>query len=1023
MNRIMWRRVAGVRVFAVVAAILMFAAAPSDLRAQANEFLTYQFRIGTGSGSGPGQFIYPFGIAVDSTGRFIVTDTESYDPVTGEVALASNRIQIFLPDGTFEREAAGTGSLPGQLWYPIGAAVDALDRIVIADANNNRIQVFSPAATPGGPQFLAEYGTFGNYDPLDPTSSYPTPAPPDEFYLVTGVALRPGTRLFDPTDTIGRVAIVDLGNHRVVVLNSQLEYVLEFGGHSTDDNPTGTFEYPWGVAVGAGGEYYVTDPSNHRVQAFNAAGQFLWTFGADTTGRAPAPGELSAPSAIALDGVGRLLVADTDRSRVLRIDLATDIGAGSTFPSCADLAQLQPGHQCRIATSDGHHYGALVLGSYGWGEDQFAFAQGVAADLLGRVAVVDTDQHAVKVFQPAKIEISSATAAAPPTGARVDQPITLQATVANAGGSTLTVSLALDASLLGTVTGNTPASIAPGAEHTFVLTFVPQEPGSLSISVRAEGLHATGARVAAVPVGITPPLDVAPALEPKLVVSIVADRLTVGVGQTIGLTVRLVNSGNTTFETITPLISASPAGLVTVTPGSPLDLSPLVPGTRDLNFVYTTLQEGKVTFTAAVTATYADPDVPSASRTYPAPPAPPLSASSGEISIRYDTIPPVTTVTPSTAAEPSGWYRAPFSVALSADDNGGSGVQTITYRSISLQDITTTTTQNPVSVPINFEGLTTVIYHATDKVGNSESPHTINLRLDSVAPAMGRAEAIPGSNPAGWNKTDVVVTFVAGDGTSGVAYVTPPVMVTTEGAGQIVKGTARDVAGNESQAQTVLNIDKTPPALSYTVSRAPNTNGWHNAPVTVTFSAVDQPGLSGVASVSPAQTISSDGIVTVTGSAIDVAGNTSFLAVTIKLDRTPPVVSCRTVSGGLVWPPNHQLVPWETAVLVTDVTSGDGGFVLTGTGSSEPDDARRGDGHTNDDLVGFVVGTPDTSGFIRAERSGSGDGRVYSLFYEGRDQAGNVGSCAVVTAEVPHDQRKDKNARVSNRSIHNERQK
>jgi hypothetical protein len=32
---------------------------------------------------------------------------------------------------------------------------------------------------------------------------------------------------------------------------------------------------------------------------------------------------------------------------------------------------------------------------------------------------------------------------------------------------------------------------------------------------------------------------------------------------------------------------------------------------------------------------------------------------------------------------------------------------------------------------------------------------------------------------------------------------------------------------------------------------------------------------------------------------------------------------------------------------------------------------------------------------------------VYSLFYEGRDLAGNVTSCAVVTGFVPHDKGDD----------------
>jgi hypothetical protein len=51
-------------------------------------------------------------------------------------------------------------------------------------------------------------------------------------------------------------------------------------------------------------------------------------------------------------------------------------------------------------------------------------------------------------------------------------------------------------------------------------------------------------------------------------------------------------------------------------------------------------------------------------------------------------------------------------------------------------------------------------------------------------------------------------------------------------------------------------------------------------------------------------------------------------------------------------------------------------------------------------VQGFVVGTADTSGFLRAERTLPGDGRVYTLEYEGADRAGNTASCAA-HVEVP----------------------
>lgn len=49
------------------------------------------------------------------------------------------------------------------------------------------------------------------------------------------------------------------------------------------------------------------------------------------------------------------------------------------------------------------------------------------------------------------------------------------------------------------------------------------------------------------------------------------------------------------------------------------------------------------------------------------------------------------------------------------------------------------------------------------------------------------------------------------------------------------------------------------------------------------------------------------------------------------------------------------------------------------------------------------VGTPDTSGRLRAERDGAGGDRVHTLTYGGHDEIGRPIGCTV-TVTVPHDQ-------------------
>jgi hypothetical protein len=70
------------------------------------------------------------------------------------------------------------------------------------------------------------------------------------------------------------------------------------------------------------------------------------------------------------------------------------------------------------------------------------------------------------------------------------------------------------------------------------------------------------------------------------------------------------------------------------------------------------------------------------------------------------------------------------------------------------------------------------------------------------------------------------------------------------------------------------------------------------------------------------------------------------------------------------------------------------------TNTYDPDfDNTIGDGHTLDDIQ------VDSSGniYLRAERSGAGTGRIYTLKFKVTDSAGNSSS-AEVTVTVPHNQ-------------------
>jgi hypothetical protein len=120
------------------------------------------------------------------------------------------------------------------------------------------------------------------------------------------------------------------------------------------------------------------------------------------------------------------------------------------------------------------------------------------------------------------------------------------------------------------------------------------------------------------------------------------------------------------------------------------------------------------------------------------------------------------------------------------------------------------------------------------------------------------------------------------------------------------------------------------------------------------------------------------------------------------VDNTPPSIDV-TVSPTSLWPPNHKLEPIVTTVQVTDNCPGVS-FALASVTSNEPDNGL-GDGDTINDIQNAALGTPDTEINLRAERQGSGNGRIYTLTYTATD-ASNNGDQAVAVVVVPKSQKK-----------------
>jgi hypothetical protein len=210
--------------------------------------------------------------------------------------------------------------------------------------------------------------------------------------------------------------------------------------------------------------------------------------------------------------------------------------------------------------------------------------------------------------------------------------------------------------------------------------------------------------------------------------------------------------------------------------------------------------------------------------------------------------------------------------------------------------------------------------------------------------------------------------------------------------------------------------DINPPVTTASLAPLPNSNGWNTKDVAVTLNAVDNPGGTGVKQIqyflSGAQTlgpqvvpgstaavaISAQGATNLTYFATDYVGNVEQAkTLTVKIDKTPPLISGMPTTGCTLWPPDHKLVQ-VAVVTASDVASGlaPGSVTVKGT-SNEPMDLTD----------PAIVITPNSSGGfvvqLQADRLGSGNGRVYTVTASASDLAGNTTNLTA-TCTVPHDQ-------------------
>jgi hypothetical protein len=194
----------------------------------------------------------------------------------------------------------------------------------------------------------------------------------------------------------------------------------------------------------------------------------------------------------------------------------------------------------------------------------------------------------------------------------------------------------------------------------------------------------------------------------------------------------------------------------------------------------------------------------------------------------------------------------------------------------------------------------------------------------------------------------------------------------TNGAVGIVQATVQDLDGSGLMVVWMINGQS---ALTNVLAAGETTNA-------ITLSITNQFGHG-----------TNEVLVGVTDDGSNVVSCTSLVIVE---DTTPPVIDSISAAPNSLWPPNHKMRPIGLTVRSHDLC-GPTTWRISGIESNEDVDGL-GDGHTSPDWA--ILGPHQAR--LRAERSGRGSGRVYTIHIEVADDSNNTSS-GTVKVYVPHD--------------------